>query len=46
MRYVFCKSHKVDGLLMLQFENLFEKAIQMCPMVVPLRYAEHGTLTY
>ena len=23
---------------MLQFENLFEKAILMCPMVVPLRY--------
>ena len=24
---------------MLQFENLFEKAILMCPMVVPLRYS-------
>ena len=24
--------------IMLQFENLFEKAILMCPMVVPLRY--------
>ena len=23
---------------MLQFENLVEKAILMCPMVVPLRY--------
>ena len=26
MRYVFCKSHKVDRLLLLQFENLFEKS--------------------
>ena len=38
MRYVFCKSHKVDRLLLIQFENLFEKAILMCPMVVSLRY--------
>ena len=46
MRYVFCKSHKVDRLLMLQFENLFEKAILMCPMVVPLRYTKEQGFQY
>ena len=35
MRYIFCKSHKVDRLLMLQLENLCEKAFLMCLIVIP-----------
>ena len=38
MRYIFCKSHKVNRLLMLQLENLCEQAFLMCLIVIPWRY--------